>query len=431
MATRSTPPAANSQPNYVGPFITITALYFIFGFITTLNMTLVPHLKSVFDLPWFQAALANFAFFTAYFVVSAPTSKLIENIGYKRTIVVSLFVQVVGALLFVPAASLPNFWLFLFGIFIIGSGVAMLQTAANPYVTALGPESSAPFRLTLAQTFNSIGGVLAPLAASALILKHKQILDAADLAKRTIQEQLAYKVDIASTVKLPYLIIAGALVILGLAVSFFNLPAITKTQEFRPGKDGVPMLQQSIWSYRHTVLAAVGIFLYVGVEVGMAQFITGYLTLPQIAGLSAAAATKVVAWYWTGALVGRILGSIALTKLKAGPLLGTFGALGTLSLIVGVLTTGQVAVVAVLLCGFFNSIMFPNIFALGVAGLGPMTSKGSGLITTAIVGGAIIPVLIGKLTDNFGFTVAAIVPMLCYAFISFYGFVGHKPKMTA
>jgi FHS family L-fucose permease-like MFS transporter len=430
MATRSTPAAAATTPNYTGPFITVTALYFIFGFITNLNMQLVPHLRSVFDLPWFQAALANGAFFTAYFVVSSPTSKLIEAIGYKKTMVVSLFVQVAGALLFLPAASIPNFWLFLTAVFIVGSGVAMLQTSANPYVSALGPESSAPVRQNLAQAFNSIGGMIAPLVAGALILKHKVVLDAATLATKSAQEQLAYKISIASTVRMPYLAIAAALVLLGIAVSFAHLPTIKNTQEFRPTKEGVALLDQSIWSYRHTVLATLGIFFYVGVEVGLAQFMVGYFGLPELGAMTAAAAAAFTAYYWGGALVGRLLGSWMLTKINAGTLLGVFGLMNVLCVIFSISTSGKAAVFSLVLCGFFNSIMFPNIFALGITGLGPMTSKGSGLIMTAVVGGAVIPVLLGKLVDNFGFRPAAILPIICYLYIAFYGFVGHKPART-
>jgi MFS transporter, FHS family, L-fucose permease len=430
MATRSTPPPASTTPNYVGPFITVTILYFIFGFITNLNMQLVPHLRSVFDLPWLQAALANGAFFTAYFVVSSPTSKLIESIGYKKTIVVSLFVQVAGALLFLPAASLPNFWLFLTAVFIVGSGVAMLQTSANPYVSALGPEHSAPIRQNLAQAFNSIGGMLAPVVASALILKHKVVLDAATLAQKSVQEQLAYKVSIASTVRMPYLAIAGALVLLGIAVSFAHLPTIKTTQEFRPTKAGVGMLDQSIWAYRQTVLATVGIFFYVGVEVGLAKFMVGYFGLPELGGMTAAAAAAFTFYYWSGALVGRLLGSWMLTMINAGRLLGIFGLLAVSCVVISISTSGTIAVWSLILCGFFNSIMFPNIFALGITGLGPMTSKGSGLIMTAVVGGAIIPVLLGGLVDHFGFRPAAILPVICYLYIAFYGFVGHKPTRT-
>jgi FHS family L-fucose permease-like MFS transporter len=429
MATRSTTPAnTGNTPSYTGPFITITILYFIFGFITNLNMQLVPHLRSVFDLPWLQAALANGAFFTAYLVVSSPTSRLIERVGYKKTIVVSLFVQVAGALLFLPAASLPNFWLFLTAVFVVGSGVAMLQTSANPYVSALGPESSAPIRQNLAQAFNSIGGMIAPVIAGALILKHKVVLDAATLATKSAADQLAYKVSIASTVRMPYLAIAAALVLLGIAVSFARLPTIQSTQEFRPVKSGVGILDQSIWSYRHTVLATLGIFLYVGVEVGLAQFMVGYFGLPEVGGMTAAAAAAFTFYYWSGALVGRLLGSWMLTKIDAGRLLGIFGVMAVLCVCISIASTGPVAIWSLILCGFFNSIMFPNIFALGITGLGPMTSKGSGLIMTAVVGGAIVPVAIGGVTDHFGFRVAAALPILCYLFIAFYGFAGHKRK---
>jgi len=426
--SQSTAPAS-STPSYVGPFITVTVLYFIFGFITTLNMQLVPHLKSVFDLLWLKAALANGAFFTAYFVISSPTSRLIDAIGYKKTMVVSLFVQVIGALLFLPAASLPNFWLFLTAVFIVGCGVAMLQTSANPYVSALGAESSAPMRQTLAQAFNSIGATIAPIVAGALILKHKVVLDAAALAQKTVEEQLAYKVSIASTVRLPYLAIAATLVVLGLAVSFAHLPTIKATEKSSEGQPDSK--NESIWSYRHTVLAMIGIFVYVGVEVGLAQFMVGYFGLKELGGLAAGVAAGLTAYYWGGALVGRLLGSAMLTRINAGLLLGLFGLLAAASVIFSISTSGKVAIWSLLVCGFFNSIMFPSIFALGITGLGPMTSKGSGLIMTAVVGGAVIPVLLGGLTDTFGFRFAAILPVLCYLYIAFYGFVGHKPTKRA
>jgi len=431
MATRSKQPVTLTSPGYLVPFITVTALYFISGFVTNLNMQLVPHLRSVFNLPWFQAALANGAFFTAYLVVAPPASRLIESIGYKRTMVVSLFVQVAGALLFLPAASIPNFWLFLTAVFIVGAGVAMLQTAVTPYVSALGPEGTAPIRQNLAQALNSFGGILAPVTAGALILKHKVVLDAATLATKTAQQQLVYKISIASSVRMPYLVIAVALVLLGIAVSYANLPAIIVTQEFRSTKAGTGILEQSIWSYRHTVLAMIGIFFYVGVEVGLAQFMVGYYGLPELGGMAAAAAAAFTVYYWGGALVGRLLGSWMLTKINAGKLLGIFACLDVACILISISTTGQVAVVTLLLCGFFNSIMFPNIFALGITGLGPMTSKGSGIIMTAVVGGAVVPVLLGGLVDKFGFRPAAILPILCYLYIAFYGFVGHKPKQAA
>ncbi len=441
MATKSTPPANVERQNYLVPFIIITSLFFLFGFITNLNMALVPHLKKVFTLPYAWAMLVESAFFLAYFVFSSPSAKLIEAIGYKKTIVVSLFIQVVGALLFVPAARLVSFPLFLTAIFIVGAGITALQTAVNPYVSILGPEHSAPFRLTLAQAFNSMGGMIAPIIAGNYIL--------------TDLPATASKQMIAGTVRGPYLAIAAGLLLLGVTMAFMHLPAIGVTREFRPAEKGEPILDRSIWSYRHTVLGALGIFLYVGVEVGLASIAVNYFLQQGISvpgtdsffqawggfghwviatfGLSdrVGIASVLVSLYWFGALVGRLLGSWMLTKVKAGGLLGAFGIAGTIMLAISMMSSGQVAIWSLVLCGFFNSIMFPNIFALGIAGLGPMTSKGSGLIMTAVVGGAVIPWLIGLLADHFGIQHAFVLPMLCYMFIAFYGLAGHKPKRAA
>ena len=414
MATRSTPPAAASTPNYLGPFITVAVLFFIFGFITNLNMALVPHLRSIFDLPYAWAMLAESAFFLAYFVFSSPTSKLIETIGYKRTMVVSLFIQVVGCLMFVPAAKMVSFPLFLTAVFVVGAGVTALQTAANPYVAILGPEHSAPVRLTLAQALNSVGGTIAPLVAGAYIL--------------TDPSKMASKAAIANTVRGPYIAIAGGLLILGLAVAFMNLPHIEQTQSFRPAKEGDPILSRSIWAYKHTVLGAVGIFLYVGVEVGLASIAVNYFKTQGVD--SAKTASFLVSLYWFGALIGRLLGSWALTKIKSNRLLGAFGTLAALSMVVSMFTTGQTAIWSLVLCGFFNSIMFPNIFALAIKGLGPMTSKGSGLVMTAVVGGAVVPALIGYAADKVGIQYSFVIPIICYLFIAYYGLWGSKPART-
>ncbi len=414
MATRSTPASASTAPSYVGPFITVAILFFIFGFITNLNMALVPHLKNIFDLPYAWAMLAESAFFLAYFVFSSPTSKLIEAIGYKRTMVVSLFIQVVGCLLFIPAARLVSFPLFLTAVFVVGAGVTALQTSANPYVTILGPEHSAPARLTLAQALNSLGGTIAPLVAGAYIL--------------TDPSAVATKAAVANTVRGPYLAIAAGLLILGITVTFLHLPHVTQTQEFRPAKEGDPVLSRSIWGYKHTVLGALGIFLYVGVEVGLASIAVNYFKTQGVDSLKTA--SFLVSLYWGGALIGRLLGSWVLTKVNPHLLLGLFGLAATFFVLLSMFSSGQVAIWSVVLCGFFNSIMFPNIFALGVAGLGPMTSKGSGLIMTAVVGGAVVPYMVGKLADLIGIQHALILPAICYLYIAFYGFVGSKPTRT-
>lgn len=414
MATRSTPSTTSDTPSYVGPFITVAGLFFIFGFITNLNMALVPHLRSIFDLPYAWAMLAESAFFLAYFVFSSPTSKLIEVIGYKRTMVVSLFIQVVGCLMFVPAAKLVSFPLFLTAVFVVGAGVTALQTSANPYVAILGPEHSAPVRLTLAQALNSLGGSIAPLVAGAYIL--------------TDPAKMSSKAAIADTVRGPYIAIAAGLLILGVAVAFMHLPHISQTQAFRPAKEGDPILSRSIFRYRHTVLGAVGIFLYVGVEVGLASIAVNYFKSQGID--SAKTASFLVSLYWFGALIGRLLGSWILTKFKSNMLLGIFGFTAALLILVSMFSTGPVAIWTLVACGFFNSIMFPNIFALGIAGLGPMTSKGSGLIMTAVVGGAIVPALIGYVADKTGIQHSFVIPAVCYIFIAYYGLWGSKPKRT-
>jgi FHS family L-fucose permease-like MFS transporter len=413
MSTRSTPPASETAPSYIGPFITVTALFFIFGFITTLNMSLVPHLRNIFNLPYAWAMLAESAFFLAYFVFSSPTAKLIESIGYKQTMVVSLFIQVVGCLLFIPAAKLVNFPLFLAAVFIVGAGVTALQTAANPYVAILGPEHSAPVRLTLAQAFNSIGAAIAPLVAGATILANPNLLS---------------KAAIANTVRLPYMLIAAGLLLLGIAVAFMHLPQITQTREFRPAKAGDPILNRSIWSYRHTVLGALGIFVYVGVEVGLASIAVNYFKNQGMS--SEKTASFLVSLYWGGAMVGRLLGSWVLTKFNAGKLVGIFATCGAVLLAISMFSSGYVAIWTLVLCGFFNSVQFPNVFALGIAGLGPLTSKGSGLIMTAVVGGAVVPFLIGALADKVGIQHSFVLPIACYLYIALYGFVLHKPSRT-
>jgi FHS family L-fucose permease-like MFS transporter len=415
METRSNPIETSSNPAYVGPFVTVTALFFIFGFITTLNMALVPHLRAVFNLGYAWAMLANSAFFLAYFIFSAPTSMLIDVIGYKRTMVVALFIQVIGCLLFLPAAKFISFPLFLLAVFIVGAGVTALQTSANPYVVILGPAHSAPMRLTLAQAFNSIGATIAPIIAGAFILNS--------------DAEVTSKAVIAATVRIPYLSISSGLAILGLTVAFLHLPNISQTRKFRIDKESGPILNRSIWSYRHTLLGALGIFVYVGVEVGLASIAVNYFKLQGVSSVKTA--SFLVSLYWFGALVGRLLGSWMLSKIKAGKLLGAFGIAAAALLGTSIFTHGQAAISALVLCGFFNSIMFPNIFALGVAELGPLTSKGSGLIMTACLGGAVVPFLLGALADKIGIQHAFILPVFCYLYIASYGLWGSKPIRTA
>ncbi|HEY1159987.1 MAG TPA: sugar MFS transporter [Terracidiphilus sp.] len=415
MTTRSTPPAAASSANYIVPFITVTILFGIFGFLTNLNSNLMPHLKSLFDLSYGPAMLVSTAWFFAYLVFSVPSAKLIEAVGYKRTMVISLFIMVVGALLFIPAANLISFPLFLSAIFVLATGVTALQTSANPYVSILGPEHSAPARLTLAQAFNSLGAAAAPLVVGHFIL--------------TDPSKVATKASIAHTVQGPYIAIAVALLVLGFAVMFMHLPAITSTRAFRPARDGDPLLGRSIWSYRHTVLGMVGIFFYVGVEIALASIAISYFRTQGISNTETAA--FLASFYFVGIMAGRFLGSFLMTWIKAQDLLAGLGILGVALLLTSMFTHGPVAVWSLVLCGVANSIMYPNIFALGIAELGPMTSEGSGIITMGNVGGAVIPLLFGALADKVGIQYAFIIPIIGYLFVAYYGFSGYKPTRTA
>jgi MFS transporter, FHS family, L-fucose permease len=436
MATRSTTP--NGTPSYTGPFIIVSILFFVFGFLTTLNTFLGPLVQAAFDLDNFQSNLVNSAFFVAYLLFAAPTSKLIETIGYKRTMVTALATMAVGTVLFIPAAGALIYILFLLAILVLAAGIAALQTSANPYVGALGPEESAPARLTLAQAFNSIGATISGWVAGKFILA--QVLTAEQVKALSAEAHHAYQEQMASAVRAPYLFFATSLVILALAVAFARLPTLQTTQAFRPANDGDPILSRSIWSYRHTVLAAVGIFCYVGVEVGLGANMVKYFTQPTIGGYSAHDAASLVSFYWGGALVGRLLGSWLLSKISAPKLLGLFGCLAALVVLISIFSTGQIAVWSVIVAGFFNSIMFPNIFALGTKGLGPMTSKGSGLIMSGVVGGAVIAPILGKVTD-FGISAQGLpaatavqhslfIAVACYLYIAYYGFIGSKPVRT-
>jgi FHS family L-fucose permease-like MFS transporter len=405
----------------------VTTLFFVWGFLTSLNDILIPHLKSVFDLNLAQASLVQSAFFASYFIFSLPSGKLVEIIGYKRTMVVGLLVMAVGALLFIPAASAPSYPLFLGALIVLAAGITTLQVSANPYVSVLGPERTASSRLNLAQAFNSLGTTIAPYLGSILILSAapKSIEEIRALSASALQ---AYRIHEASSVKLPYLYIALALVLLGLSVAIFKLPRIEQTQDFRPGAGHTG---DSIWKYKHTILGAVGIFVYVGAEVSIGSFLVNYFTQPDTGGLTVQVAAKLVSLYWLGAMIGRFIGSGVLTMIRPGKLLGIVSILATILVAISMASFGSLAVWSILLVGLCNSIMFPTIFTLGIAELGPLTGKGSGLLVAAIVGGAIIPLAEGALADKIGIHHAFILPVLCYLFIVYYGFSGSRPTRTA
>jgi FHS family L-fucose permease-like MFS transporter len=415
MATQSKPAAATGAPNYTVPFIIVTALFGIFGFLTNLNSNLSPKLEDIFNLNHMWSNFVTTSWFLAYLVFSVPASKLIEKIGYKSTMVTSLFIMVAGALLFIPAALMVSFPVFLTASFVLATGVCYLQTSANPYVSILGPESSAPARLTLAQAFNSLGSALAPLVVGYFIL--------------TDNTKVTDKAAIAHTVMGPYIAIAASLFVLGFAVMFMHLPAVTRSESFRPGDEGAPTPGRSIWSYRHTVLSMVGIFFYVGVEIALAANAIKFFKEQGIDSKDTAA--LLASFYMFAIMLGRFAGTVAMKAIRANQLLAGLGVFGVALMLLAMNTTGTVAIWSLVLCGLANSIMYPTIFALGIAELGPLTSEGSGVITIGNVGGAVIPPLFGALAVAIGYQHAFILPIICYIYISYYGLLGYRPTRAA
>jgi len=411
MATRPTSLAAANAPNYTIPFITVAMLFGTFGFLTSLNNQLVAKLEEVFRLTHGPAMLATAAWFFAYLVFSVPSARLIEKVGYKRTMVISLFIMVAGALLFVPAANQVSFSLTLAAIFVLATGVCALQTSANPYVSILGPERTASARLNLAQAFNSGASAIAPWVAATFIL--------ADSSKASTAASEAHMLEG------PYIAIAVALLLLAFAVMFMHLPAIVsaRSPQLSTSVDTSP--GRSIWSYSHTVLGMVGIFFYVGVEIALAAIAIRFFQQQGIGSVKTAG--LLVLLYYMGIMAGRFLGSFLMTWIKAEKLLTGLGIFGVALLLVSMLSHGPVAIWSLVFCGLANSIMYPTIFVLGIAELGPMTSKGSGVITIGNVGGAVIPLLFGALADKVGIQYAFILPIFCYLYVAYYGLLGYKP----
>lgn len=416
-------PDSGSGTNYRSAFAMVTTLFFVWGFLTSLNDILIPHLKAIFDLNYAQAMLVQFAFFSSYAAFGFPSGKIVEWIGYQRTMVLGLLTMGVGAALFIPAANLPSFPLFLAALIVLAAGITALQVAANPYVTVLGPPETGSSRLNLTQAFNSLGTTIGPPLGGWLILRGaEKTVENTD--KMTPLMLHAYRIQQAATVKFPYLAIALALVLLALAIWFYKFPRLDATQDYRPSKAGEK--GHSIWRYPHVVLGAVAIFVYVGAEVSIGSFLINYFNQSDIAGLTALAAANLVPFYWGGAMMGRFIGSALLQKVKTEKLLALCAVVTTLLVVISMLSVGHVAVWSILLVGLFNSVMFPSIFTLGIAEMGPLTGEASGLLVTAIVGGAIIPELQGVLADHIGIHHAFIVPVLCYLFIIYYGLRGAR-----
>ncbi len=407
---------------YTRPLAIVTTLFFMWGLLTSLNDVLVPHLKSIFDLGYASAMLVQFAFFSAYFLFSIPWSKIVKAIGYQHTMVAGLASMAVGALLFVPAASTASFPLFLCALIVLAAGITGLQVAANPYVVVLGKPETASSRLDLAQAFNSLGTSIAPVFGALVILGTMPM--AVDELRTLSPHALhLYRVQQAETVRLPYLAIGAVLALLAFVIAKSKLPTIVTTSSNPGGVDS-----ESVWSHPNLIFGAIGIFAYVGAEVSIGSFLVSYLSQPDIGGLTQQAAAFHVSLYWTGAMVGRFIGAGVLQRIKAGRLLAICAVCTTILVVVSMLTSGSVAMWSILGVGLFNSIMFPSIFSLGVAELGGLTERGSGILNMAIVGGAILPLAQGAIADRIGIQHAFFVPVLCYLYIVFYGLSGSRPN---
>lgn len=382
----------------------LTILFFMMGFITCMNDILIPYLKSVFSLSYTEAMLVNMCFFMAYFVVSVPSGWLVEKIGYKRGIIAGFMLASFGCMLFYPSAELKSYPIFLFSFFILASGITLLQVAGNPYVAILGKAETAPARLTLTQAFNSVGTTVAPILGSFLILT-----------------QLEQAPGSVAAVKGPYLILSFAMLLIALLISFIRLPEIKPEARVRE-----KVVTKGVWGFRHLRFGAFGIFLYVGAEVAIGSFLVNYFGLPDVMGMAEKEAGHYVAFYWGGAMVGRFIGAYLLRKINPGKVLMFTGIMAVALIFLSLTTTGLLAMWSLLAVGLFNAVIFATIFTLALKDLNEYTNQASGILCTAIVGGALIPMLQGFAADAFGLRLAFLVPIACYLYIAWYGIEGYK-----
>lgn len=378
----------------------MTFLFFMWGFITCLNDILVPHLKILFSLNYTQALLIQFCFFMTYAVMSIPMSKLVGKLGYKIGILSGLVIASVGCLLFLPAASYKVYPLFLLGLFVLATGIVILQVAANPCVTLLGEPFKASSRLTFAQGINSLGYTVAPILAGSIILIY--------------------------SVQIPYLSLAIVLLLLALIIAMFAFPDFDN--ESSSNLNASRMVKASIWQHPQLIFGAVAIFLYVGAEVSTGSLLVNYLGLPNIAAMPASVAAKYLSVYWGGAMIGRFIGSGILTRIAPQRVVTFNAAMACLLLIVSLIANGYISMWSILVLGIFNSVMFPTIFALAIAGLGKFRQQATGILCTAIVGGAIIPELQGLLADHIGLKNSFFLLIFCYLIIAGYGLIGYKKR---
>ena len=430
----------SQKKSYQSSFISVTILFFLWGFITVLVDSLVPRLKEVFEMSYAKTVLVQFAFFTAFFVISLPAGAILTKIGYKKGIVLGLVIMAIGCLLFYPAAEYRNFNVFLVGYFTLAGGITVLQVAANPYVALLGSEDGASSRLNLSQAFNSLGTTIAPVVG-ALFLLSDSVKTSEEINLLNSTDKANYYAAEAATVQTPFLFIAAFIGILALTFSFIKLP---KVMEESPKGGYLALLKNKMM-----MLGALGIFMYVGAEVAIGSFLVNYFddmnlaviiaenqTMMNIANTIASTFNKTfsnsdpksllgifIIFYWGGAMIGRFIGAYLTKIMSPGRVLSIFALLAIVLIAISINTVGLVSMWSILAVGLFNSIMFPTIFTLTLEGLGDLKAQASGLLCMAIVGGAIIPFAFGSLIDGFGFKTAFILTMICYGYILYYGMI--------
>jgi FHS family L-fucose permease-like MFS transporter len=429
---------------YTFPFVVVTVLFFLWGFITVLVDSLVPRLRDLFELDYGTSGLFQTAFFLAYFVVSIPAGMLLAKIGYRRGIVVGLVTIASGCLLYSPAASTRAFGLFIMAFFVVAAGMALLQVAANPYVAVLGDSDKASSRLNLAQAFNSLGTMIAPLIGAKFLLSDR-ILSGAEIQELDASGKVSYFASEAAAVQLPFVYIGGVLLVLAIIFAFIPLP---KLIEGSPRSGFFKALK-----FPQLRLGAIGILLYVGTEVAIGTFAVLYfvdLSLGEMV-LESEFHSKIVKWlhgddlsgidqkgilqtfialYWGGAMVGRFIGSFLTRKFAPSRVLMVFGSMAIIMLIISLSSNGLLAMWAILAVGLFNSIMFPTIFTMSIDGTGEYKPQASGILCSAIVGGAIIPPIYGWLTDVLSFKPSMVLFILCYAYIAFYGLYYNRIRVS-
>jgi len=423
------PAAPLTERRYMVAFVLVTSLFFLWALGVNLNDILIPHLKKAFRLTDLQSSLIQSAFFGGYFLAALPAGWLMERIGYKKGILVGLLTCAIGAFLFIPAASIRLYGFFLFALFVMACGQGVLEVAANPYVTILGPPESSERRLNLAQSFNAVGAVVTPVIGRAFILSGIEY-SADQLSAMTSAQSVAYSTLEADRVRGPYLAIAVLFLSVAALFYFAHLPEIREISgETLPQPPRAPRKRWEIWRHKHLVKGVVAQFFYVGAQVGVTSFVIRFTqhTLPNTPEKVAANFLK---WHLIGFMVGRFAGSAVMKRIAPPRLLGIFAACAFLCTLTAIAGTGAGPVWAVVLLGFFDSIMFPTIFALSVKNLGAYTKLGSALLVMSIIGGAIVPAVMGYISDASSIQKAFVVPLICYAYVIYFAVRGYKPAVS-